>query len=332
MLKNTNTLTDILNGYSKSSYRKEAIYIKHFDNLSIGNINLKKDEIYKKAISQKLPSLEEQEKYILKENIWSEDSNKEIESTTSYIKTLKKNKSKLFKNEDLKIVNNQINQNELKLLKLKCEKKDLIGFTAEDYANKKINEYCMFVSLFKDKDLKDSFFSNEEFEDLENTDISDIIGLYNIVTDNFSELNLRKIALSATFLSLFNLSGDNVYNLFGKPAVYLTLYQIDIYGYARYFKNQLENAKNKPPDEYFEDPDKLIEWIESSKNIEELLDKTSKNVTKNEGVMATSIVGASKADLEKAGIKQEGGISLIEEAKKRGGNLDMQDLMKLHGI
>ena len=332
MLKNTNTLTDILNGYSKAFYKKQAVYIKHFDNLSIGNINLKKEEIYQRALSQRLPSLEEQEAYILKENLWSEDRNKEIQSIITYIKTLKKNKSKMFKNEDLKNINNQINQNELNLLKLKSEKRDLIGFTAEDHANKKINEYCMFISLFKDKDLNASFFSNEEFEDLENTDIFDIIRIYNIVTDNFSELNLRKIALSPTFLSLFNLGGDNIYNLFGKPIIYLTLYQIDIYGYARYFKNQLENAKNKPPDEYFEDPDKLIEWLESAKNIEELLDKTSKNVSKNDGVMATSIVGASKEDLEKAGVKQEGGISLIEEAKKRGGNLSMQDLMKLHGI
>ena len=107
MLKNTNTLTDILNGYSKAFYKKQAVYIKHFDNLSIGNINLKKEEIYQRALSQRLPSLEEQEAYILKENLWSEDRNKEIQSIITYIKTLKKNKSKMLKNEDLKNINNQ---------------------------------------------------------------------------------------------------------------------------------------------------------------------------------------------------------------------------------
>lgn len=321
-------LVDILKGYSKTEFNSRAIYIKHMDSLSSGDVDLKKEEFYNKALKNKLPSMKEQEEYILKENLWSNEKNKEIEKMEEYISGLKKTKSKLFKNNDIDYINNQINNESKRLFALKLEKKELIGFTAEDYANKKINEYYMYISLFKDINLKDNFFSATEFEELENSDISNIVEIYNNQISKFNDKNLKKIALLNGHLSLFNISDDNPYYMYGKSAIYLTFYQIETFGYAKFFKNQLSYAKHKPPDDYFEDPDKLIEWLESSKNAEELISKTkSKNDT-----VATSIVGASKEDLKKAGLDKENSISLMEEAKKKGGTLNMQDLLKLHGI
>jgi hypothetical protein len=188
----------------------------------------------------------------------------------------------------------------------------------------------MFNSLFRDKDLKDRYFSEQEFDELENKEISEVLEIYNNINKNFIENNLKKIALSAYYLSLFNLCDENAYNLYGKPIMYLTFYQMEVFGYARYFKNALSEAKHKPSDEYYEDPDKLIEWLESSKNVEEVLSKNENNQKKTEGAIATSIVGAKKEDLAKIG-KDENGISLHKEAQKKGGTLSMEDLMKMHG-
>ncbi len=111
----------------------------------------------------------------------------------------------------------------------------------------------------------------------------------------------------------------------------MTFYQIETFTYARYFKNLISSAKHQPPNEYYEDPERLIEWIESSKNAEDIMQKS--NIDKNtEGAIGTSIIGASKDDLQKAGIKNESGISLMDEAVKKGGKLNMQDMLKLHGI
>jgi hypothetical protein len=93
----------------------------------------------------------------------------------------------------------------------------------------------------------------------------------------------------------------------------------------------LSEAKHKPADELYEDPEKLIDWLESSKNAEEVLSKNEGNSKKTEGAIATSIVGASKEDLEKIG-KDKNSISLHKEAEKKGGILSMEDLMKMHGI
>jgi hypothetical protein len=228
-------------------------------------------------------------------------------------------------------MNKQINEENIKLFGLISERKELLGFTVEDYANKKINEYFMFNSLFKDKDLKYKFFSEEEFDELENKDLSEILEIYNNINKNYIDKNLKKIALSSYYLSLFNLSDDNPYYMYGKPIIYLTFYQMEIFGYARYFKNALSQAKHSPPDEYYEDPDQLIEWLESSKNVEEVLNKNESNQKKTEGAIATSIVGANKEDLAKIG-KDENRVSLHKEAQKKGGTLNMEDLMKMHGL
>jgi hypothetical protein len=321
-------LIDILKGYSKTYFDNRTIYIKHMDSLSSGEIDLRKEEFYNKAIKNKLPSLKDQEEYILKEGVWSVENNEKIKKIKEYLIGLKKTKSKLFKNTDIEFIDKQIKEQELKLIKVNLDKKELIGFTAEDYANKKINEYYMYISLYKDEKLKENFFSAAEFEELENIDISKLVDLYNLTLSIFNDKNLKKISLLNNHLSLFNASSDNPFYMYGKSIIYLTFYQIETFSYAKYFKNQLSHAKYKPADEYFEDPDKLIEWLESSKNAEELLEK---NKSKNETV-ATSIVGASKEDLKKAGLNDGNSISLMAEAGKRGGTLNMQDLLKLHGV
>ena len=321
---------DILKGYSLSYYKSNKLYFKHNTSFDSGEIDHLKQEFIEKAKRNGLPTEDQKEEYLISENIWSKESNEKIKKLKSDISTLKQTKSKLFKSDDINEFNKQIDEKKLELITLTVERKDLLGFTVEDYANKKINEYYMFNSLFKDKNLKDRYFSEQEFDELENKDISEILTIYNDINKNFIETNLKKISLSSYYLSLFNLCDENAYNLYGKPIIYLTFYQMEVFGYARYFKNALSEAKHKPSDEYYENPDKLIEWLESSKNVEEVLNKNENNHKKTEGAIATSIVGAKKEDLAKIG-KDENGISLHKEAQKKGGTLTMEDLMKMHG-
>jgi len=321
---------DILKGYSLSYYRDNKLYFKHNTSFDSGDIDHLKQEFLEKAKKNGLPTEDQKEEYLIAENLWSKENNEKIKKLKSDISSLKQTKSKLFKSDDINEMNRQIDEKKLELINLTIEKKDLLGFTVEDYANKKINEYYMFNSLFKDKDLKNRYFSEQEFDELENKEISEVLEVYNNINKNFIENNLKKIALSSYYLSLFNLCDENAYNLYGKPIIYLTFYQMEVFGYARYFKNALSEAKHKPSDEYYEDPDKLIEWLESSKNVEEVLNKNENNQKKTEGAIATSIVGAKKEDLAKIG-KDENGISLHKEAMKKGGTLSMEDLMKIHG-
>jgi endonuclease V-like protein UPF0215 family len=325
------SFVDILKGYSLSYYKNNKLYFKHNTSFDSGDIDQLRQEFIEIAQKKGLPTEDQKEDYIILEDLWSKDKNKEIKDLKFDISNLKQTKSKLFKNEDINEFNKQIDVKKLELINLISERKELLGFTVEDYATKKINEYYMFNSLFKDKNLKDKFFSEQEFDELENKDISEILQIYNDINKNFTENNLKKIALSSYYLSLFNICDESAYNLYGKPIIYLTFYQMEVFGYARYFKNALEQAKHRPTDELYENPEKLIEWLESSRNAEELLNKTEEGHRGTEGAIATSIIGAKKEDLAKIG-KDENSISLHKEAQKKGGVLSMDDLIKMHGV
>lgn len=322
---------EILKGYTLSFYKNNKIYFKHNTSFDSGDIDYIKEEFLQKAKKNGLPTEEEKEKYLITESLWSDSKNEEIKKLKFLISGLKQTKSKLFKNDDIEELNKQIQDKQLELIQLINEKKSFLGFTVEDYANKKINEYYIFNSVYKNKNLTDRFFSEEEFDELENKDVSEISEIYDKVNKDLTENNLKKIALSSHYLSLFNICDESAYNLYGKPIIYLTFYQMEVFGYARYFRNALSEAKHKPPDDYYENPDKLIEWLESSRNAEEIIEDSEKYHKNTEGSIATSIVGAKKEDLAKIG-KDEVGVSLHKEADKKGGVLSMQDLMKIHGL
>jgi len=177
---------DILKGYTEVYYKDNRIYFKHNTSLDSGDIDLKKQEFLKKAKNKGLPSEEDKEKYLISEKLWSKDQNEEIEKIKSFISNLKTTKSKLFKLDDLKYISEQIEKESKKLFELIIEKKELLGFTVEDYANKKINENYMFNLLFKDNKFINRFFSTEQFDELENKDVAEIIQIYNKNNDNFS--------------------------------------------------------------------------------------------------------------------------------------------------
>jgi hypothetical protein len=145
----------------------------------------------------------------------------------------------------------------------------------------------------------------------------------------FSQINLKRVALSGFFLNNFYLCKENPFTFFGKPVVELTFHQTDLFAYGRYFKHILSEMKSTPPPDMMEDPDKLLDQYNIEQNKDSVLSPKGKEGT------ATTIVGATKEDLEALGLKdqaQDGEvIDLNKEAEKKGGELSMEDLMKLHG-
>ena len=90
----------------------------------------------------------------------------------------------------------------------------------------------------------------------------------------------------------------------------------------------IENSDSKPPEEISSNPEKLIEWFDSSKSAQEALDKG-----KSGDAAASSLVGASKQDLKRLGLDNPNEtVNLAKKAAEKGGRLNMEDMMKLHGM
>ena len=321
--------SEILRGYTLVSLPEFGnIKIKHFNNFDSAELDIKNRYFYEKAVSQGLPTRKQRIDHLLEENIWTEEKNKEILNLKSLIAGLKNSKSKVFLQAHIDQINNDLKENQGKLSTLSLKKEELIGFSAEAYASRRINEHYMHRALLKENGEK--LFTQEEFEELEEGRLVDLIGVYNKSTKKFDSNSLKKLSLSGFFTNLFYLCENNAYSFFGKPLVQLTFYQIELFGYGRYYKSLIENSDSKPPDEISGDPEKMVEWFESSKSAKETLEK-SKSAGQEGG--AQSLVGATKQDLKRLGLDNPNEtINLAKKAAEKGGSLNMEDMMKLHGV
>lgn len=305
------------------------MYVKHFNNFDSSNV----DDFYckykEKATKEGLLNEKDKLEILAKENLWSVKKDSEIEDLKKYVKNLSITKSKLFLKSEIDRMVPQIKESQEKLDALQLERSEVVGVTVETYSTKKANEHYISLSLFKDRALSEKYFNDEEFEELSGQDLSTIIEAYNKYMVFFSAEFLKKVAVSNFFLNFYYLCEDNPYTFYGKPVVQLTYYQIELFGYGRYFRQILSDPKSRPPEEMMDSPDEIIEWYETTKNAKKVVDRS-----KLEGTGGSSIVGATKDDLKRLGIvdQHSDSISLAKEAAKKGGSLSMKDIMKLHGI
>ena len=318
--------SDILRGYSVIHHHNRPIYVKHFNTLDSAEIDLIYDEYFEKARKKELPTSEEQENSLIEIGDWSQEQNRKIFDLETYLKGLNLTKSKLWKEQDLNRIKSEIAKAENDLNTLKIEKYTLLGTTAETYAAKKLNEFYIYNTLYSASDLGERLFTKDEFEELDNHVLSALVELYNVKSENFNENNLKGVALSSFFSNFFYLAEDNVFNFYGKPIIKLTFYQMQLFMFGKYFKGMFSDSKTRPPEHIMEDPEKVIEWFNSSKNINELIEKNQKSSETG----SVSLVGASKDDLKRAGVTTtKNKVNLFEEAKKRNGQLSMEEIIRL---
>ena len=122
------------------------------------------------------------------------------------------------------------------------------------------------------------------------------------------------------------MSPDSIFEFYGKPIIQLSFYQLDIWGSAKRFQNDMQEFPNIPK-HIQEDPEKLMEYVDVNRNYK----KAFPDADKDEGGGGGSIVGATKEDLDALGIESEAHFSFDEELKKKGGKLTKEDLLRLQG-
>ena len=94
-----------------------------------------------------------------------------------------------------------------------------------------------------DKDDK-ALFNEEEFGELEQEEIHEILSIYSSNTEKFQAHSLKRIPLADFFTNIFYICEDNIFNFYGKPVINLTFYQIEVYSFGCYFKSIIQNKSN----------------------------------------------------------------------------------------
>jgi hypothetical protein len=323
---------DIINGFTKlTSEHHGEIFYKHLTIEDSASIEDTGDVYTEKATKIGLPTEKQQIKILDEQGIWTDKEELELHNLRILVEGLKTSRRKVFLQKDIAAIEKEAENSVLELKKLEGIKQESLSLTVEKYAQKKSSEYYIQNVLFKDSKFETPVITQDAFDELSEIDLGKIYETYVQISQMFEDTILKRIALAPFFLSIFYICDDNPMILFGKPVIKLTYNQTNLFTYARYYKHMLSEAKVKPPQELYEDPEKLVDWLESAKEGQKVLEKAMPEDGQAGG---TSIVGATKEDLQKMGIDSSstrGSVNLSKEAAKKGGTLEMEDFIRLHG-
>jgi len=157
---------EILLCHSLARYNKKFCYIKHFKDIDLSLFQENTDEYIMEAQEQGLETEEEKLTLLCKEGHWTWEEEDEIKKLKGQVDNLKRTRSKLFIQAQVKKIEKEIKAKEDELAKVTNRRIETVGVTAEKFAEKKSNETLIFYSLFADRDLKESFFTKEEYDEL----------------------------------------------------------------------------------------------------------------------------------------------------------------------
>ena len=314
-------IVEIFDGFSVLDSSLGPIYIKHFHQLDTRKILSKRKLYIAQAEERGLLTENSILKMLFQDEMWDDKSEKEIQEKKKFIENLKNSISKIVlpskRKEHKKLIDLEIG----KLNALSLEREKLIGLTAEKYAEKKVNKEFFESLLFLDDAFKTSPFEDLDYQDIETAkELTDLEGKF---FNRMSDENISKAVLSP-FFSPYMPYSEDVLNMFGEPLKNLTAFQLKMISYARSFLNIFKNSQKEIPDHIAKDPDLLIDFYNSQK---------TENNAKNKGESAaTTYFGANRIDIEQLKNDDQEAIILTDEIKKKGGSLNMKDMMDLHGL
>lgn len=316
---------DVVRGYSSSVFNESLVYIRHLtphDQVELEDIT----ELYiEKAKKRGLPTNQDMMDLLEEEGDWTQEEELEIEKLQAFIETLQISKKKLVIKSAIDRQNEIIEQEQEKLNVKILQKDNLIGNTCEKYAAQRTNDFYILKSFYKSESFDTPLYTESQYDELDSRKIAELIKIYNDTFHFFSEDSIQYLILEDFYQPYLNFADDSM-QFYGKAFCLLTYNQIRMIVYTRIFKNIFENNENIP-EKIRKDPKALLDFGSTSS------EEREKMKSRFEDSDGSTIVGAKDEDYEYLGIqKPAGGIDLHKEAKKKGGSLSMQDMMKLSGV
>ena len=324
-VKRRKIFRDVVRGFSTTTLEEDFVYIKHLtphDQVELEEIE---EKYFNIALRKGVPTEEDMLTYLKDEGQWTDKDEKFIQDKELFLENLRKAKTKLVLKSEIDKQAALIDKEQKLLDDKQIQKIGLIGNTCEKYAKDRLNDFYMIKSFFADDKLQEPLFNQDKFDELDNHDIKKVVYKYNEIFEGFSEESIQYTILEDFYNPYLSFAEDSM-QFYGKAFCELTYNQIRLIVYTRVFKNIFDMNENIP-ESIRKDPAKLLEFGSSSK---EEKDKAKDKLTQGDG---GTLDGAKQEDYDYLGVERPtNAVSLHEEAKKKGGTLNMEDLMKLHGV
>jgi hypothetical protein len=292
------TYADICRGYSTDTWRGAPIYIKHLAHYDQVDIDLFYEEAFTAARARGIKTRAERMAWLQDKKLWTQRDEVDLKMQQDYAANLTKTRSKQFLQVQIAELTRQLNEANDKLWADMARREKLIGLTAEQRAEERIQSHYLYVSCFRDRALSDPFLTAVQVNQLDEDESDTLISLYVKVIGRLDMQSIRRIALAPCFTNHFYLCAEQPYHFFAKPMAELSNYQINLLSYGAYYRNLL--SANEVPNDIREDPDKVEEFITKNKNFKDAIAKSGATDGSRVG-----IVGASQADFEALGLQND---------------------------
>jgi hypothetical protein len=320
---------DIAFGYSRVlDKNKSPIFIKHIKELEKEH-SYENYEIYVETAERKgLKREKDIIKDLIEAEIWTKKEEDRIFEIREELSKLSETLNKLIIKKQKETINSRIRDISLELMSLEGTRKESLGLTAEGFANKKQSEDTILYTFFKNDKLTEPLYSKEEFDLLTDEEVAELSSLYfKVMFEDFGTENLRKISISPFFMTLYHVCDDSIFAFFGRPVLQLSHLQVALFTLGKYYKNIMKNSK-PCPESYQKSPEGLLEWFEMQNSLQGA-EKGSKQAGDGGG---RSIIGASKEELKTLEGSDEEVVDLSKAIAEHGGEMDFEEILKMHGV
>tara|TARA_X000001382_G_scaffold127417_2_gene115251 strand:- start:492 stop:1466 length:975 start_codon:yes stop_codon:yes gene_type:complete len=320
--RNLEIVSEILQGVTVVRGSFGSLYLKHLSQFEQREVLSQSKIFEKEGVSKGLLTEKQGLQNILDQDMWSLDDENLIKNLKKEIDDLKLSSSQVFLPSQQKQFIDKSKEKEKELFSLEKEKSQLIGLTSEKYARNKVQKTIVNKILFYDRG-----FNKGVYEDLylnENMKEAELFKLQKDFFEKFEDSNISEAVLSDYF-SMYLPFCEDVMGVFGKPLADLTSYQLKLISFGRYFLNIFKNSQKEIPDNIAKDPELLIAFHQNQRN-----ERSKTKAQSSEG--GSAFFGASKEDIQQIKSNDERAVDLNEEVKKQGGSLNMEQMMKLHGV
>tara|TARA_Y100000310_G_C20590784_1_gene767870 strand:+ start:39 stop:926 length:888 start_codon:yes stop_codon:yes gene_type:complete len=259
-----NVYRDILQGYSFVS--EQAFYIKHYKEADLGFLESVYQSFSKKASVMGLLSREDKLKLLNEEDYWTTSEEENYISLSLAVNDAKEHYNKLVIPAQIEAFKEIMEEQEGNLREVAKTRNEIVEPTIESYCDKLINELYVFHAIYKDPELKTSFFTQEEFDNLSYRELGEVVTVYNNAISMFTEENIKKIGVNSFFLNAFLMVDNDPVKFFGKSVLELTVYQMNLFSKGKYYKSILMEG-SEPPTEYYDDEKEgvasLVKWFDT---------------------------------------------------------------------
>jgi len=313
---------EIFDGYTEFDFYDRTLYLKHLSIKDQRNLHLYYEKYKKKAIDRGVSTEESVLRQVKEDGLWDQDDDIKISSLEVEIENLKKTRDSIFLPSQKQQFQKTIEQKQIEWSKLVTKRKEIVGKTAEDYATNMSAIEMIRYFIFDEKDLTHHAFSQDEFDEMSDSEVLKLRGIQNEVSSRLEEKTIQKVALRP-FFNLYLSFCENASAFYGSPLIELSVYQLKLVVWGKVFHSIFQYVEDIP-DDVREDPDRLLAFSEAKSN-----KGNSKSFIKDDAAASTVFGGTSQDIKDLAG--DQVGVSLSSEIKKAGGKLNMEQMMKLAG-